>query len=73
MEHDMLLSTQNALRVGGIVNVPVLAETVRRRNEAENVALEDVEYAILSLAQRLNAPISFDRFDADLHTSAAAS
>lgn len=72
LERDMLQSTQNALRDGGIVNIPVVAESVRRRNEAENVALEDIEHAILLLAQRLNAPIAFDRFD-DLPATAAAS
>jgi hypothetical protein len=57
---DIFQSTRNALAKAGIVNVPLLADDIRRRNEAENVALEDVEYAVLQQAQRLHAAIEFD-------------
>lgn len=60
LEFDILQTAQAAVSRFGVINVPVLAEEVRRRNERENVALEDVEYEILRQAQTLNAAIEFD-------------
>lgn len=50
---------KEALDNDGAVNVPVIAEAVRKRNLAENVALEDIEQLVLSRAQILGAPMSF--------------
>lgn len=49
-----------ALRNYGIVNVPVLAEQIRQRNESENIALEDIAEHLLSKAQALSAAMIFD-------------
>ena len=49
-----------ALAQHGIVNVPVLAEQVRRRNERENIALEDIEAKVMQLAQMRCAMMEFE-------------
>ncbi|PSJ56949.1 hypothetical protein C7I84_18905 [Mesorhizobium ephedrae] len=54
-------AAHSAITRSGIINIPVLAEEIRRRNTRENAALEDIEYELLRLAQRLNAAIEFDR------------
>ncbi|WP_292377247.1 hypothetical protein [Mesorhizobium sp.] len=46
--------------MAGIVNISAVAEQIRVRNLAENVALEDVEYLVLHAAQVLGAAIEFD-------------
>jgi hypothetical protein len=61
MQLDIAQATQRAAAQAGIVNVPALAEEIRRRNETENVALEDIEYEVLFLAQRLSVAIEFNR------------
>ena len=48
---DLTQAIDIALGRHGIINVPLLAEQVRRRNEHENIALEDVEAKVLQLAQ----------------------
>jgi hypothetical protein len=53
-------AVEQALRADGSVNVPVLAEQVRRRNEIYNVALEDIASEILMRAQMHSAVIVFD-------------
>lgn len=60
LQADILQSVQTAFRTRGVVNVPILAEQVRRRNEVENVAVEDIEQQVLLQAQRLNVVIEFD-------------
>lgn len=60
LEIDILQTAQTAFLRFGVVNVPVLAEEVRRRNEQENVALEDIEYEMLRRAQTLSAAVEFD-------------
>ena len=57
---DILRTAQGAISTFGIVNIPLLAEQVRKRNEAENVAVEDIEHELLQQAQFLNAAIEFD-------------
>ena len=57
---DLARSVEEALRRDGLVHVSNLAEEVRRRNEVENVALEDIETMVVSFAQSLNAAMEFD-------------
>ena len=58
--NDMRQAVDEALGRHGIVNVPLVAEQVRRRNEHENVALEDVEAKIMQLAQIRSAMMEFE-------------
>ncbi|MBZ9743397.1 MULTISPECIES: hypothetical protein [unclassified Mesorhizobium] len=62
MLDDVYSAVQRAFKTAGIVNISAVAEQVRVRNLAENVALEDVEYLVLQAAQRLGAAIEFDTF-----------
>lgn len=57
---DLNETLYSALRNYGIVNVPVLAEQIRQRNESENIALEDIAEQLLSKAQALSAAMIFD-------------
>jgi len=58
---DLSRSVMGAIADMGIVNVPFIAEEVRRRNEIENIALEDVELLVLETAQMFGAVLEFDR------------
>lgn len=60
LEFDILQTAQAAAARLGVINVPLLAEQVRLRNEQENIALEDIEYEMLRQAQTLNAAVEFD-------------
>ena len=60
LAEDLQHSVLKALATHGIVNIPVLAEQVRQRNEVENVALEDIIAALMAQAQRFNAAMVFD-------------
>jgi hypothetical protein len=44
----------------GLVNPVLLGERLRQRNVLENVALEDIVYAIVAQAQLLGVPVEFD-------------
>jgi hypothetical protein len=57
---DIAQSIDAALGQHGIVNVPLLAEQVRRRNERENIALEDIEAKVMQLAQTRCAIMEFE-------------
>ncbi|TGT90445.1 MULTISPECIES: hypothetical protein [unclassified Mesorhizobium] len=57
---DVNSAVQRAFEMAGIVNISAVAEQIRVRNLAENVALEDVEYLALHAAQVLGAAIEFD-------------
>jgi hypothetical protein len=57
--NDVLTAVHSAADIGPIVNVSELAEEVRRRNETENVALEDIVHALTQQAQWLNLSIEF--------------
>ena len=57
---DLQQSVLAALATHGIVNIPVIAEQVRQRNEVENIALEDIIAELMSYAQRFNAAMVFD-------------
>jgi hypothetical protein len=67
---DLTRAVDDALDQHGIINVPLLAEQVRRRNEHENVALEDVEARVMRMAQIRSALMEFEtpatRFEAPL-------
>jgi hypothetical protein len=58
--HDVDLQVRAASRSDGIVNVTAVAEAVRLRNLAENVALEDIECLVLHAAQFCGAAMEFD-------------
>jgi hypothetical protein len=58
---DLAAAVHDALARDGLINVPVLAEEIRRRNESENVALEDIENQLLNEAQAFSAVMAFDR------------
>ena len=58
--NDMAQAVDAALGRYGIVNVPLVAEQVRRRNEQENIALEDIEARVMRMAQVRWAPMEFD-------------
>ncbi|MET3581999.1 hypothetical protein ABID19_005057 [Mesorhizobium robiniae] len=58
--HDVELQVRAAACCERIVNVTAVAEAVRRRNLAENVALEDIESLVLQAAQFCGAAMEFD-------------
>ncbi|RUW25925.1 hypothetical protein EN858_21430 [Mesorhizobium sp. M4B.F.Ca.ET.215.01.1.1] len=57
---DVTASVTEAFQRLGIVNVPVVAEQVRRRHPSENIALEDIEEIVLDTAQMFHIPMEFD-------------
>ena len=61
MIDDLAHSVSMALATRGIVNVPQLAEEIRRRYEPENVALEDIAELVMAQAQKFSAAMEFDR------------
>ena len=42
MREDLTRSFHEELQKNCILNIPILAEEIRKRNEIENVALEDI-------------------------------
>ena len=58
--NDLAQTVQTALSRHGIVNIPQLAEEIRRRNEAENIALEDITAQVMVQAQQFSAAMEFD-------------
>ena len=68
---DLTQAIDAALSRHGIVNVPLLAEQVRRRNEHENIALEDVEAKIMQLAQYARRSWNSKRLRWNLNAAAA--
>lgn len=68
---DVNALVQSALGLHGTVNVPVIAETIRKRNLEENVALEDIEQLVLTQAQLLGAPMAFASNEAVSYPGAA--
>jgi hypothetical protein len=57
---DLRQTVDSALSRYGIVNIPLLAEQIRKRNERENIALEDIEAKIMQLAQARCAIMEFE-------------
>ena len=66
-EDDLLKTVQSAIGSNGVLNISVVAEEIRKRNEAENIALEDVEHMVLEVATNLRATVEFNgvRIDTD--------
>ncbi|KQU83413.1 hypothetical protein ASD99_17285 [Mesorhizobium sp. Root695] len=60
LRDDVSSAVQMAFKMAGIVNITAVAEQVRVRNLAENVALEDIEHLVLQAAQLIGAAIEFD-------------
>jgi hypothetical protein len=60
LKSDIFRTAQCAASTHGVINIPLLAEQVRKRNEAENIALEDIECELLQQAQLLNVVMEFD-------------
>lgn len=60
MRDDLAQSFQDELSRNRIINISALAEQIRRRNEAENVALEDISEWLIHYAKGANAAIVFD-------------
>ncbi len=56
---DLVATLDAALGRSGIVNIPDLAEQIRQRNAAENVALEDIEAELMRRALVRDAPMEF--------------
>ncbi len=60
MLDDLTQAVGAAVASQGIINISKLAEEIRKRNEAENVALEDVIALVMVQAQRFSAAMEFD-------------
>ncbi|QPC92064.1 hypothetical protein [Mesorhizobium sp. INR15] len=60
LRDDVISAVQTAIKMAGIVNISTVAEQVRVRNLAENVALEDIEHLVMQAAQLFGAAIEFD-------------
>jgi len=60
LSDDLIEAMEWALQTRGLVNIPLIAEQVRKRNESENVALEDIAGELLLRAQLRSAPMEFD-------------
>lgn len=69
LREDLNAQVLAALHARGIVNVAVVAEEVRRRNLAENIALEDIEHLVMQAAQFYGAPMEFDGLTVLMETS----
>ena len=59
MREDLTRSFHEELQKNGIINIPILAEEIRKRNEIENVALEDISEWLMYYAKGANAAIVF--------------
>jgi hypothetical protein len=60
LRDDAHCKVQQALRTNGIVNIIRLAEEIRLKNLADNIAREDIESLVMQIAQLYGAPIEFD-------------
>ena len=66
---DIWKTVQSAIASNGIFNMSVLAEEVRKRNEVENIALEDVERLVMEVATQMRAAVEFDGAEMDAHAT----
>ncbi|TWG64105.1 MULTISPECIES: hypothetical protein [unclassified Aminobacter] len=57
---DLAELVRQAMATNRVVNVPVVAEQLRRKHEHLNIALEDLEELVLQSASQLPYPIEFD-------------
>lgn len=60
---DIMQTVKRELEEHGILNVPRVAALINGRNRGENVALEDIEYAVLHEGQGRSAAMAFDGID----------
>ena len=60
MRDDLTRSFHQELQKNGIINIPILAEEIRQRNEIENVALEDISEWLMYYAKGANAAMVFE-------------
>lgn len=60
LRNDLWSTVLSSVTSTGIVNIPVLAASLRQRYDAENVAMEDVERLVLEVATRLGVAVEFD-------------
>lgn len=61
LQDDLATSFQVELKKNRIINIPLLAEQIRKRNEQENVALEDISEWLMHYAKSANAAMVFER------------
>jgi hypothetical protein len=57
---DLVDTLRMAMMKQRIVNIPLLAEEIRQRNEADNVALEDIEAQLMTRALFFDVAMEFD-------------
>ena len=57
---DLNVLLDSTIAARGIVNIPLLAEQVRLRNEDANIALEDIAAELMRRALARNALMEFD-------------
>jgi hypothetical protein len=60
LRDDVAATVEEAVSADRIVNVPAIAEKLRRRHEHLNIALEDVEALVLDSAMVNQSPMEFD-------------
>lgn len=60
LKADLAELVQQAMETNRVVNVPVVAEQLRRKHVHLNIALEDLEELVLQSASQLPYPIEFD-------------
>jgi hypothetical protein len=60
MRHDIIETLRTATARRQTVQISQLAEEVRRRHVAENIAVEDIEELLVTYAQVFNVTMEFD-------------
>jgi hypothetical protein len=60
MRQDIIEAIRTATATHRIVQISQLAEEVRRRHVAENIALEDIEEMLVGYAQVFSVMMEFD-------------
>lgn len=61
LRDDLNQTVVAVIRKYGIVNVPVVADTIRSRHSEEGLTAFDAEHVVLGFAALYCAPIEFDR------------
>lgn len=61
LQDDLAASFRAELQKNRIINIPVLAEQIRKRNELENVAIEDISEWLIHYAKSANVAMVFER------------
>jgi hypothetical protein len=67
LNEDIVRTLEFAIRDFGIANIPVLAEQIRKRNEVENVALEDIMVRLTERARLRGVAMEFDSASLQRH------